>query len=90
MIAHGIEVRRKETSYIRIVSSITDAYSVSVSLAFAGFGRGIRRVGGWLGLTLVLQYAYAGVKIVGDVGVPFYAEAMRDVAEVTSLAVGLF
>ena len=58
----------------------TYAADVSVSLAAVGVGRGIILVGGWLGITLVLQHADVGVTSVGVVGVPFDAEVMGGVA----------
>ena len=87
MIAHNIEGGCKETIYVRRVSGITDAAGVSVSLAAVGFDRVISRVGGWIGITLDFQHAYAGATSFGGVGVPFDAEAMRGVAEGPSLAV---
>ena len=87
IIAHKIEGGCKGTSDVGIFSGITDAADVSVSLSDVGLGRGISRGGGWIGITLVLQHAYAGATSVDGVGVKFDAEAMRGVAEVPSLAV---
>ena len=87
MIDHNIKGVCKENIDVRRVSGITDASGVSVSLAAVGFDRVISRVGGWIGITMVLQHAYAGATSVGGVSVPFDAEKMRGVEEVPSLAV---
>ena len=87
MIAHEIEGGRKETCDVGRVSGITDAADVSVILSAVVVGRGISRVGGWLGITLVLQHADAGATSVGGVCVTFDVEAMSVIAEVPSLSV---
>ena len=89
MIGHDIEGEHKDISVIRIVSSISDAADVSVRLAAVGFGRGIRRVGAWFGITFVIEHTDAGAIIVGSVGVTFDAEAMRGITEAPSLSVEL-
>ena len=81
MIAHDSDGIFKETSDVRRVSVITDNAGVSVRLSDVGFGKGINRVGGWLGITLVLHHADAGAKSVGGVRVTFVTEAMRGVEE---------
>ena len=87
MIDHNIECGCKDTIFVGRVSGITDAADFSVILAAVGFDRVISRVDGWIGITLVLQHAYAGATSVGGVSVPFDAEKMRGVEEVPSLAV---
>ena len=89
MMAHEIEGRCEKTSYIIRVSGIRDAADVSVSLAYVEVVRGIIRVSGWIGITLVIQHVYTCAEIAGGVCVPFDAEATRGVAEVPSLVVGL-
>ena len=87
MIDHNIEDGCKETIDVGRVGGITDAAGFSVILAAVGFDRAISRVDGWIGITMVLQHAYAGATSVGGVSVTFDAETMRDVLEVPSLAV---
>ena len=87
MISHEIEGGYTETSDVGRVSGITDAADVSFSLAAVGSGRFIRRVGGWIGITLVLQNADTGAKSVDVVRVPFDTEATRGITEVPSLDV---
>ena len=80
MITHEVEVRCKETSDVIRVSSISDAAIVGFILDDVVVGRGISRVGGWFGITLTIEYTYAGTTSVGGVGVPFDVEAMRGIA----------
>ena len=87
MVTHNIEGRCKETSHVGRVSGITDAADVSVILDTVGVGRGIIPVGGWIGITLVLQNADTGAKSVDVVSVPFDTEATRGITEVPSLDV---
>ena len=87
MISHEIEGGYKETSDVGRVSGITDAADASFSLDAVGSGGFIRRIGGWIGITLVFQHEYAGKTSDGGVRMSFYTEAMRGVTEVTSLVV---
>ena len=87
MAAHDIEGVLKENSYFGRVSGITDDADISFSLDNSGVGRGISHIGGWLGITLVLQHADAGATSVGGVCVTFDVEAMSVIAEVPSLSV---
>ena len=87
MISHEIEGGYKETSDVGRVSGITDAADVSFSLAAVGSGGFIRRIGGWIGITLVLQNADAGEKSVGSVRLKSDTEATRGITEVPSLDV---
>ena len=89
MITHKVEGGFGETSDIIIVSIIRDASNISVSLSDVVVGRGISCVCDWLDITLVIQHADSGAGAASFCGVcvPFDAESMRGVSEVSSISV---
>ena len=88
MTAHEIEGGCEDTSAIIRVSRIIDAADVSVNLDAVEVERGIICIGGWLGITLVIQHADTGAASVGGVCVPFDAELMKVIHKSTKYCHG--
>ena len=67
MISHETEGGGEETSDTRRVSTIRGDDDVSIRLDGVGVRRCISRVGGWIGISFVIQHVNTGATSVGDV-----------------------